>query len=472
MKVKRLELKGFRGFDEIVLDFDTSPQRPTVFIGNNGVGKSSILDSLAILLSYFVSELHRDPKSSKQGRFAEIGKTLDWRDTNNSYKESSKQSDLIISIQDNSGKSYRWGAINDTENSSIVVNQVEELVNNITDTQHENIQDIPIILYYSVNRFVLGVYLENTLNNNEFQNPLDAYENSLAYYNLGSMEEILQQFDARFDARFNPLFPSMKKKKDLEKKTITFDAFFEWFKYIEDLENEQIRDVTNYQDKKLVAVRNAVYSLIPDFSNLRIRRSPPRMTVNKTIGDKVEELTINQLSDGEKSLLAMVGDIARRLAIANPSLEDPLQGEGIVLIDEIELHLHPKWQRKIIPDLTRTFPNCQFIVTTHSPQVLSHVYSENIYILQSTPNGIIASQPESSYGRDSNQILENVMDVSAYPEEIEKELLKLFRLIDRNDLDGAKQLLKDISTIMENRLDDPQIIKAGVVIKRKEILGK
>jgi predicted ATP-binding protein involved in virulence len=198
------------------------------------------------------------------------------------------------------------------------------------------------------------------------------------------------------------------------------------------------------------------------------------MTVNKTIGDKVEELTINQLSDGEKCLLAMVGDIARRLAIANPSLDDPLQGEGIVLIDEIELHLHPKWQRKIIPDLTRTFPNCQFIVTTHSPQVLSHVYSENIYILQSTPDGIIACQPESSYGRDSNQILENVMDVSAYPEEIEKELSELFQLIDRNDLQRAKELLKDIGATMEGRgrFDDPQLIKAGVVIKRKEILGK
>jgi predicted ATP-binding protein involved in virulence len=160
------------------------------------------------------------------------------------------------------------------------------------------------------------------------------------------------------------------------------------------------------------------------------------------------------------------------LAIANPSLDDPLQGEGIVLIDEIELHLHPKWQRKIIPDLTRTFPNCQFIVTTHSPQVLSHVYSENIYILQSTPDGIIASHPESSYGRDSNQILENVMGVSAYPEKIAKDLSELFRLIDRNDLQGAKELRKNIGATQEDRFDDPQLIKAGVIIKGKEILGK
>jgi predicted ATP-binding protein involved in virulence len=167
----------------------------------------------------------------------------------------------------------------------------------------------------------------------------------------------------------------------------------------------------------------------------------------------------------------MVGDIARRLAIANPSLDDPLQGEGIVLIDEIELHLHPQWQHKIIPRLTETFPNCQFIITTHSPQVLSHVQPENIYILQSTPNGIIASHPESSYGRDSNQILENIMGVSAYPEDIEKDLSELFRLIERNDLVGAKQLREQLASRMPGP-SDPQLIKAGVIIKGKEILGK
>jgi hypothetical protein len=166
----------------------------------------------------------------------------------------------------------------------------------------------------------------------------------------------------------------------------------------------------------------------------------------------------------------MVGDIARRLAIANPSLDDPLQGEGIVLIDEIELHVHPKWQRKIIPDLTRTFPNCQFIVTTHSPQVLSHVQPENIYILQSTPDGIIASHPESSYGRDSNQILEDYMGTPERPQDIKDKILELFRLIDRNDFAGAKQLCQSIGS--EIGFDEPELLRAGVVIKRKEILGK
>jgi predicted ATP-binding protein involved in virulence len=464
MKVKRLELKGFRGFDEIVLDFDTTPQRPTVFIGNNGVGKSSILDSLAILLSYFISELHSNLKTGKK---IEFGKRIEPLDTNKNYQENQKNTELTIFIQDKAQNYYSWNDHNTL--LGIDYSQLIKLINNILENQADIINSIPIILYYSVNRFIPEIYLENTLNSNKFQDPLDAYENSLANYNLRLMTGILPRLPSPQSPAFHHL--NAITKPDLEKKTITFDVFFEWFKYIEDLENERIRDDANYQDKKLVAVREAVYSLIPDFSDLRIRRDLLQMTVNKTIGNKVEELSINQLSDGEKCLLAMVGDIARRLAIANPSLDDPLQGEGIVLIDEIELHLHPKWQRKIIPDLTRTFPNCQFIVTTHSPQVLSHVYSENIYILQSTPDGIIASQPESSYGRDSNQILENVMDVSAYPEEIEKELSELFRLIDRNDLVGAKQLREQLGSMMEG-LDDPQLIKAGVIIKGKEILSK
>lgn len=92
-------------------------------------------------------------------------------------------------------------------------------------------------------------------------------------------------------------------------------------------------------------------------------------------------LTVNQLSDGEKCLIAMVSDLARRMAIANPT-GDPLQGEGIILIDEIDLHLHPKWQRMIVPKLLEVFPNCQFIISTHSPHVLTHIQPENIFLLR------------------------------------------------------------------------------------------
>jgi predicted ATP-binding protein involved in virulence len=88
----------------------------------------------------------------------------------------------------------------------------------------------------------------------------------------------------------------------------------------------------------------------------------------------------NQLSQGEKSLI-LVGDIARRLAMMNPKLDNPLLGKGIILIDEIDMHLHPQWQRSIIQRLQTTFPNCQFILTTHSPLVISDTQNILVYDL-------------------------------------------------------------------------------------------
>jgi predicted ATP-binding protein involved in virulence len=189
-----------------------------------------------------------------------------------------------------------------------------------------------------------------------------------------------------------------------------------------------------------------------------------------TITKQGQELIVNQLSDGEKCLLALAGDLARRLAIANPGLADPLQGSGVVLIDEIELHLHPAWQRKVIPALTDTFRNCQFIVTTHSPQVLSQVKPDGIYILERTDEGMVAMRPESSYGRDSNRILEDLMDVPKRPQEIKDRLLELFRLIDKGDLDAAKQLRQQLED--EIGYDEPEFVSADVLMRRKEILKR
>ena len=247
-----------------------------------------------------------------------------------------------------------------------------------------------------------------------------------------------------------------------------FAGFFRWFRMVEDLENEERRDHPNHRNPALNAVRLSIPKFLTGFSgDLRIRRSPPlRMTISKA----GEELILNQLSDGEKCLLAMVADLARRLSIANPGLEDPLKGEGIVLIDELELHLHPQWQRGVISKLLETFPNCQFIISTHSPQIISDVKPENIYVLKSVDGKITATHPHSSFGRDSNQILETVMGVSARPEVIKDQLNDLFRLIDEGKIEEAKVLKSTLSD--EIGLDEPQFSKANVLIRRQEILGR
>jgi predicted ATP-binding protein involved in virulence len=418
MKVKQLTIDSFRGIKDMNLNF--SLDQPTVLIGVNGVGKSSILDCLAILLSWFIARLQ-----NPQGNGSHF--------TDDDIYNQSKETQNKITIYTSELTEISWSLAKVKKGYSKKVNtdlsNLKTLVENIKNKIELDIKtSLPLAVYYPTNRAVLDVPLR--IKQKHLFEPINAYDLALS------------------------------------KGTIDFRRFFEWFRNREDLENERYRYYQEEKDKQLEAVRNAVYQMLDGFSNLRVQRSPLRMVLEKG----GEELIINQLSDGEKCLLAMVGDLARRLAIANPASENPLQGDAIVLIDEIELHLHPSWQRKIISALKKTFPNCQFIITTHSPQVLSYIQPENIYILQTTEEGIVAQKPAHSFGRDSNSILEDIMNVSERPQEIKQDILKLFQLIDEGDLQQAQKLRQDIGEKIG--LDEPELVKAGVSIKRKEILNR
>jgi len=180
-------------------------------------------------------------------------------------------------------------------------------------------------------------------------------------------------------------------------------------------------------------------------------------------------LNINQLSAGEKTLMALVADLARRLIIANPKSDNPLQQDGLVLIDEIDLHLHPSWQRSIVPNLRKIFPSCQFIITTHSPQIISHVKPESVFILKQTENGIEYSNPEESYGKNTDRILEDLMETDARPSKEKQRLHELFVLIQAKKLAEAKDLINELQTEIGM---DSELVKAKVLLKRMEIIGK
>src|SRR5690606_16357245 len=115
------------------------------------------------------------------------------------------------------------------------------------------------------------------------------------------------------------------------------------------------------------------------YTNLRVGdEDSPRLLIDR----KGVALPVRQLSDGERGSLALVLDLTRRLSQANPGLDDPAaNGPGVVLIDEIDLHLHPKWQRDIVGNLPNAFPNLQFIATTHSPQVIGEVEHDRIQVM-------------------------------------------------------------------------------------------
>ncbi|MFZ2967895.1 MAG: AAA family ATPase [Sulfuricurvum sp.] len=232
-------------------------------------------------------------------------------------------------------------------------------------------------------------------------------------------------------------------------------------------DKQRVEHALDHQDKELEIVKNAIEKFIHEYKNLRITRIPtPRMLIDKN----GETLSLNQLSDGEKNMIAMIGDIARRLAMANPTLKNPLEGDGIILIDELDLHLHPAWQRVIVSKLTEVFPNCQFVVSTHSPQILSHVKADHIFLLKQEKNTIRVIKPSESYGKSSDRQLEDILGVASRPLAIKEKLHQLFELIQENNLPKAKALMSKLADEIEGR--EPELVKANVLIQRKEILGK
>ena len=219
--------------------------------------------------------------------------------------------------------------------------------------------------------------------------------------------------------------------------------------------------------RELETVRLAIEQFLPEYTELRVKRLPkPHLLINK----EGRTFDLNQLSEGEKSLIALIGDIARRLTIANLNSSEPLKGKGIVLIDEIDLHLHPGWQRLVVPQLLKVFSNCQFIITTHSPLVLSHIQPENLFLLNNKENTLSISKARESYGKNSDRILEDILGIDARPAKEKKRLQNLFKMIERGELEKADKEIDKLSKVFRGQ--EPDLLKAKVLIKRKEILGK
>ena len=132
----------------------------------------------------------------------------------------------------------------------------------------------------------------------------------------------------------------------------------------------------------------------------------------------VQRTALSQLSDGYRSTLSLIADIAYRMALLNPSLgKDVLKTPGIVLIDEVDLHLHPIWQARILGDLRSIFPNIQFVVTTHVPAVISSVRSQQVRIIA---DGEKALTPAIEiYGSDAGRVLTSIMNAPERPVEIQ-----------------------------------------------------
>ncbi|WP_448093506.1 AAA family ATPase [Pseudomonas lini] len=452
MEIKRFKLTDVGRFTD--LDIQLAPtakhtSNVTVLVGNNGAGKTTLLKSLAISLSWLVARIRTEKGN---------GNHLAEEDIRNGASSAL----ILIGIEDESQARsslpdaspedalFSWGIARGRQGRKAHTHSTLGGVSRLADHYRNQLTafdkaSLPLIAYYPVERSVLEIPLK--IRTKHTFDQLDGYDNSL---NRG----------------------------------VDFRRFFEWFREREDSENEtgvsdaalaEISDKfgkdskvwkalsqvkASSRDRQLTAVRSAIAAFMPGFSNLRVQRKPRlHMAIDK---DGVT-LNVSQLSQGEKSMMALVGDIARRLAMMNQSLENPLHGDGIVLIDEVDLHLHPKWQRSLIRQLSETFPNCQFVLTTHSPLVISDAKDVLCYVLD---DGELQER-DGLYGLDANQVLLSVMDTDVRNSEVQRRLNRLLERLQDGDLDEARKLFSELSLELSD--GHLELAKAALLIRKLEL---
>jgi predicted ATP-binding protein involved in virulence len=388
MQLKHLTLTNFRAFTHVEFDFQPGLN---LLVGINGAGKSTVLDALRFMLSQAIPTLTSARKESIYATIDDITKEYDWL-------YSSLQ--FVIDGMDLEYEVRKWREKTD----STTVKKGEG------DSQTDEQKDIHRLRHLAP--------LPKGLNTRGEQ-PL-----VLFFSTHRSLVDPKQSAARGQSAAFAN---ALKSDRGLR-----LQEFAEWWLVQETLAKEsQLPPQENPYTHRLTILDKALTSFLDNCTNLRAVRQP-KATLQ--IDKDGKTLDIRMLSDGERSMITLVLDLARRLTIAHPELDNPLtDGKAVVLIDEIDLHLHPRWQRTITSRLTETFPNCQFIATTHSPQIVGEVSPDNIILLE---DGKV-TRPDQSLGMDTNWILRHLMGVDEREPETQRMLEQIEALIEAEEYDQA-----------------------------------
>ncbi len=417
MNIQKIQARNFKGFENLEIDLNG---KSTVLFGINGTGKSSILNVINFTFWNWINRLNPAQGTSFRNF------------TQDMVRFGAGKIELSASILLDSelfylSRSYTKSQMGKSAGTNVSKKEYDKIVAYFQDHYLKEESDMPLFVNYSTNRAVIDIPLR--------------IRNKHDFSKITALERA-------------------------DEKELDFRTFFEWYRNQEDIENELKieRNDISYEDKFLKSVRTAVTAMLGNqYSDLKVKRNPLCLKVKK--GNK--DIRVDQLSDGEKCTIALFGDLARRIAMANPNKDNPLEGEGIVLIDEIELHLHPSWQRRILHVLRETFPNIQFIVTTHSPQVLGEAdNSYNVLRLYIDSEDRLLVGKEPLYGKDSNAILKR-MGTLERPEAVKKLFDMFYRKIDLQRYDIAEGILKEIeNTIDEN---DPELVSCWIKLDLEQI---
>ncbi|MGE8441826.1 MAG: AAA family ATPase [Comamonas testosteroni] len=450
MKLERIHLKNFRCFESLTVEFG---KRLTVIIAENGAGKTALLDAIAIGFGRYLTKLP-----------GIIGRTT--KDSDLRVISGERRAPFMLLSWDvitSDGESLNWSSAR-RRDSSI----------------HS------AILRRTLNEEELSVFTRGYKSIDEYATRLvaaDAEQESyflpvIAYYgtNRAIREEVQRRRGfkkkfSRFDALAGALDPDSR-----------FRAAFEWFNAMEDEERRQKQSKRDfdYKHPELQVVRTAIERMLTGFENPRTETRPLRFVIDRQMpGGKKRTLRVSQLSDGYRVVLGLTMDLARRMAEANAhttisnSEMSPLDLPAIALIDEVDLHLHPVWQQRVVTDLMQTFKNTQFILTTHSPQVLSTVKRDNIRVIGHDADGNATAEPPlaMTYGEPSGDLLYSVMNVDPQPPVPEKDdLLNLTELVDQGLYDdlGAKNLMEQLKISLGEQ--HPQLQRLQRSIRRQRVL--
>lgn len=429
MKIEKLRIKNFRCYENIELELKDNY---TVLVGINGAGKTTILDAISIALGGYISNfdgmgIYAINKSDSHYKMYELGSRIERE------HQFPVEISVIGKIEKENIKWYRTLNKENGRTTNVGAKEIIAYATNIQEKVKAGNKEIllPVIAYYGTGRLWMQKREKSNKNSKENFSRLKGYVDCL---DSASNEKLM----------------------------------LKWFEKITYLELQEAEKIPELEAVKRAL--NKSYEIIDEGVdkanfNYKVKSGELEVSIKRKNGT-VESLPLRTLSDGIKSTMSMIADIAYRMAVLNPQLLDNilLQTSGIVLIDEIDMHLHPSWQSKIIKVLTETFPKVQFIFTTHSPSVISNILNENILVLN---NLEIYKLNDKTYGRDIESIVREVMRTEVRPQEIVKKLKEFNKLLDDGKIEDARKLLKSLEEILGQ--NDTNIIDARISLELEEI---
>ncbi|MGI2046115.1 AAA family ATPase [Shewanella oncorhynchi] len=477
----KLDLSQFRQFEKLSVDFEPNV---TLLVGDNGSGKSTVVDAIAKSLNYLKDTIIKenatrvvlDDRDINVDEMAEIATVI------NTFAVEDKQ---IFEHTLSKGKRSK-GTSNHTPLT--ILGDIYRSFDRIN-----NQSNLPVIAYYSIDRAndtktdVSKVAFKKAeeLSFSKLDGYTDSLKNPQNFTNFLAWFMLCDRIAKQADVPLSRVKQLQAELKVINEHILNADGSL--LAYLENdrqikcqelklLEASFIESSASICLKMINQVISAICIFMPEITKIWIEYD------NDGRDMKLEKsgviISVSQLSQGEKSLLSLTGDLARRMILLNPTRDNPFDGNGIVLIDEVDLHLHPSWQQQVVGKLLSTFKHVQFILTTHSPQVLSTVHKYNIRVLGENIYGdAVAAIPlAESYGYPNSDVMQAIMGVPATPKVAESAMINKYRtLIEQGDLKSADIIMtiNDLHSKLITVLGEqhPDMIKLSMIKRRREVLG-